>query len=272
MLAKSYDPKKNNKFPYMVQPKLDGVRCVAYIKDDKWILESRTGKQFEILDHIREALDKYSVPTNIKLDGELGSFGLEPDLTFQQATGIIKRKTSHPSEHLIEYHLYDLYDSENPDEPFKNRWKTLTSMISNNGPINLVDLKTVNTLEELENAHIKYVENGYEGLMVRTSDGKYEPDHRSSGLLKHKSFMDKEYKIVGFKEGKGNDKGTVIFTCETEDNKTFEVRPKGTRDERKKMLENADELIGKMLTVKFFELTDEGIPRFPVGLVIRDYE
>ena len=39
-----------------------------------------------------------------------------------------------------------------------------------------------------------------------------------------------------------------------------------------KMLENADELIGKMLTVKFFELTDEGIPRFPVGLVIRDYE
>ena len=38
------------------------------------------------------------------------------------------------------------------------------------------------------------------------------------------------------------------------------------------MLENAEDDIDKKLTVKFFELTDEGVPRFPVGLVVRDYE
>ena len=127
-------------------------------------------------------------------------------------------------------------------------------------------------LKDLQTAHETYVKNGFEGLMIRAPSGRYEPDHRSSSLLKYKTFMDNEYKIVGFKEGKGNDVVTVIFTCETEDGKRFEVRPKGTREERGNMLKNAEKHVGKKLTVKFFELTDEGIPRFPVGLAIRDYE
>ena len=91
--------------------------------------------------------------------------------------------------------------------------------------------------------------------------------------MKFKSFTDDEFEIVDYKEGKGNDKGTVIFTCKTNDDyKTFEVRPRGTREERKAMLENIENYIGKYLTVKYFELTDQGIPRFPVGVAIRDYE
>ena len=274
MLAKSFDPIKNNKYPYLVQPKLDGVRCVAYKKDGEWILESRTGKAFEILDHIKKELSKIDVPENFKLDGELGSFGPDPALTFQQATGIIKRKTSHPSEKYIEYHLYDIFDKTKPDEGFENRWKKLTSIFpkKSKGAIHLCDLNKVKNLEEIQKAHTSYVENGYEGLIIRYIDGKYEPDHRSSSLLKYKTFMDKEYKIVGFKEGKGNDIRTIIFTCETDTGRTFEVRPKGTREERTKMLENAEDYIDKNLTVKFFELTDKGVPRFPVGLVVRDYE
>ena len=128
-------------------------------------------------------------------------------------------------------------------------------------------------LNELEETHKTYVEEGYEGLIIRSQDGKYEPDHRSSSLLKLKSFKDDEFEIVDFKEGKGNDKNTVIFTCKTnEDSKFFEVRPRGTREERRKMFENGKSYIGKSLTVKYFELTDDGIPRFPVGIAVRDYE
>jgi len=274
MLAKSFDKDKHNKYPYMCQPKLDGVRCVASKVDGNIILETRTGKKIEVLEHIKSMLNKIDFPENIKLDGELGSFGLNPELTFQQATGIIKRKTPDPLQKYVEYHLYDLYDEENKDTKFVERWEILNSLIPDNlSHIKLCDMKMVYDLNELEETHKTYVEEGYEGLIIRSQYGKYEPDHRSSSLLKLKSFKDDEFEIVGFKEGKGNDKNTIIFTCKIKNSsKTFEVRPRGTRDERTKMFDNGNSYIGKKITVKYFELTDEGIPRFPVGVVVRDYE
>ena len=155
---------------------------------------------------------------------------------------------------------------------FDERWKLLNSLSPD---LKICDLKIVNNFNELQQAHTKYVEDGYEGLIIRTMKGIYQPDHRSSSLLKFKSFKDDEFEIVDFKEGKGNDKGTIIFKCKTNaggEDKFFEVRPRGTREERKEMFENGKDYIGKKITVKYFELTDENIPRFPVGIAIRDYE
>ena len=273
MLAKSFDKEKNKNYPYACQPKLDGVRCIAYREGDTIKLETRTGKQIGVLNHIKEALKKYNIPENLKLDGELGSFGMNPKLTFQQATGIINSKTENPEEENIEYHLYDVYDTENVETIFKNRWTLLNKVIkSPDIPIQITELIQVNNLDELEKAHEEYVKQGYEGLIIRTIDGVYQPDHRSSSLLKYKSFLDDEFVITNYKEGKGNDKNTVIFTCKTTDGKTFEVRPKGTREYRAEMLKDADKYIGKTMTVKYFEFTNDGIPRFPVGISIRDYE
>ena len=273
MLAKSFDKEKNKNYPYACQPKLDGVRCIAYREGDTIKLETRTGKQISLLNHIKETLKKFNIPENIKLDGELGSFGINPKLTFQQATGIINSKTENPEEENIEYHLYDVYDTENAETIFKNRWTLLNKVIkSPDIPIQITELIQVNNLDELEKAHEEYVKHGYEGLIIRSIDGVYEPDHRSSSLLKYKSFLDSEFIITNYKEGKGNDKNTIIFTCKTTDGKTFEVRPKGTREHRSEMFKIADKYIGKMMTVKYFELTNDGIPRFPVGISIRDYE
>ena len=273
MLAKSFDKEKNINYPYACQPKLDGVRCIAYREGDTIKLETRTGKQIGVLNHIKEALKKFNIPENLKLDGELGSFGMNPKLTFQQATGIINSKTENSEEENIEYHLYDIYDTENIETIFKNRWMLLNKVIkSPDIPIQITKLIQVNNLDELEKAHEDYVKQGYEGLIIRTIEGVYQPDHRSSSLLKYKSFLDDEFVITNYKEGKGNDKNTVIFTCKTTDGKTFEVRPKGTREYRGEMLKNVDKYIGKMMTVKYFELTNDGIPRFPVGISIRDYE
>ena len=46
----------------------------------------------------------------------------------------------------------------------------------------------------------------------------------------------------------------------------------GTRAEKKKLFQNAQDYIGEMLTVKFQDYTVAGIPRFPVGVTFRDYE
>ena len=112
----------------------------------------------QILDHIKKELSKIDIPDNLKLDGELGSFGPDPALTFQQATGIIKRKTSHPSEKYIEYHLYDVFDKTKPDEGFENRWKKLTSIFpkKSKGAIHLCDLKKVKNFKSKFNIFIAY--------------------------------------------------------------------------------------------------------------------
>jgi DNA ligase-1 len=113
--------------------------------------------------------------------------------------------------------------------------------------------------------------NGYEGVMIRDPKSPYQ-GRRSYYLQKYKKFDDEEFEVVGFQEGQGNDIGTVIWVCETPSGKTFTVRPMGTRAEKQKMFQNANDYIGEMLTVKFQDYTVAGIPRFPVGVTFRDYE
>ena len=114
------------------------------------------------------------------------------------------------------------------------------------------------------------MEEGYEGIMLRNIEGLYRCNFRSHDLQKYKEFMESEYEIVGAKEGDGRDKGTVIWVCKNEEGKEFSVRPRGTIEMRKEWFENSQEYIGGMLTVIYQELSEMGIPRFPVGKSVRD--
>jgi ATP-dependent DNA ligase len=105
--------------------------------------------------------------------------------------------------------------------------------------------------------------------MVRNLAGLYQFKNRSYDLQKVKQFEDAEYEIIGGKEGQGRESGMAIFRCKTEAGIEFDVRPKGNVEERSAMWKNLSSYIGKPLTVKFQGLTDDGRPRFPVGLHIR---
>jgi DNA ligase-1 len=87
-------------------------------------------------------------------------------------------------------------------------------------------------------------------------------------------MIDQEYQIVDVLEATGKDKGTAIFVCCLPDDlsATFRVRPKGTQAQRAQMKKDRQKLIGKQLTVQYQELTDGGVPRFPIGISVRDYE
>jgi hypothetical protein len=52
--------------------------------------------------------------------------------------------------------------------------------------------------------------------------------------------------------------------------KEFKATPKASHAERSQILINGDSYKGKLATVRYFSLTDEGIPRFPVFIGIRD--
>jgi ATP-dependent DNA ligase len=118
----------------------------------------------------------------------------------------------------------------------------------------------------------EYIENGYEGLMIRTITGDYE-NKRSKTLLKYKTFEDDEFEILDVYEGQGRLTGMVgqmLFKNKNGD--MFFSTVNGTQEYLTELWSQKQELIGKKATVKYFELTADGIPRFPKVVGIRDYE
>lgn len=266
MLAQVWE--KRSKYitlPAYVQPKLDGIRCLARKEDGKVTMWSRAGKILDVPIEIRESLETVLEEGQVT-DGEL----YVHDWTFQQITSAVKKyrkeTQSNPTSKL-EYHIYD---SPILKKGFHDRF--VEGLSSEGWPANLSKVNTV-LIESLDEA-TEHLENalraGFEGLMVRNYSGTYKYKHRSNDLQKMKKFQDAEYIVVGVEEASGRDKGTAIFVCETESGQRFNVRPMGTLEQRKEYFDNFDsKYYGKMLTVKFQELTDDGIPRFPVGLHFR---
>lgn len=266
MLAHDYNKRgKSIKFPCFVQRKFDGTRCVGM--PSKGIF-SRNRKSYPHLEHIIEELNK--LPESFVLDGELYS----DELTFQEIVGLVKRETlkkgDDEKQKKIKFHVYDMIRN---DMPYDLRRANLAQMFRQYKFKYIVPVTTelCESEDKMKEMHSKYVAEGYEGIMLRNKSGLYKGS-RSADLQKYKEFFDSEYEIVGYEEGKGLEDGCIIWTCKTSDGKAFSCRPRGTREERTDLYINGDNYIGKMLTVRYQELTNEGLPRFPVGITIRDYE
>ncbi len=266
MLAQNYRKQSRKiRFPCYVQAKLDGVRSLFR----NGVFTSRTAKPFGFLDHIVKEL-KPAVDAGLILDGEIYS----TTLSFQEFVGLVKKKhlTAKDIENLKQVNLW-VYDCVN-EHPFEQRLAILVDFFSRHRfqHVHLLPTEECKTKEEIKTFHDKYVEAGYEGLIIRNKTGLYRLSTRSENLQKFKEFEDAEFAIVGFDEGEGNEKGAVIWVCETEEKKQFRVRPKGTIEERKELFKHAQSYVGKKLTVKYQEMTADGIPRFGIGIAIRDYE
>lgn len=269
------------------QPKLDGIRCIAMREG----LFTRTGKPITAVPHIHEELkpffEKYP---NATLDGELYNHAYKDD--FNKIIHLV-RKQNLTDEHLeeskkmIQYHIYDapvigsgrwaMSEKDN----FSDRTSTLDGFFryleSDNlntkydDALVIVETTEVMSREHLDELYGEYVEQGYEGQMIRL-DGPYE-NKRSSKLLKRKEFVDEEYEILGYDEGTGNREGTVKhFKFKNKDGREFNSNVKGTFEYMAELLERGEELIGKQATIKYFNLTPDGVPRFPYVIAIRDYE
>jgi len=138
--------------------------------------------------------------------------------------------------------------------------------------IMLVPTERIDDKETLDEFYAKWLDEGFEGQMVR-KNSSYE-NKRSATLLKRKEFTDAEYKVLNIEEGGGNRTGTakhLVCYCPTTD-KTFNSNIKGNFEYLKEVLDNREYYIGQLATIKFFELTPDGIPRFPFAIAFRDYE
>ena len=262
MLASKYDPKKHTNFPYYSQPKLDGIRCLVS-KDG---MQSRNGKPIISAPHILEALepffDKYP---DVVLDGELYNHDLKND--FEKIVSLV-RKTKptdddlKESEELVQYHIYDCI----MDVEYSKRLRSLRNTFPK-GRYPYIKIVSTNPIEDehdLETMLVHYLEQGFEGQMLRDPDSSYE-GKRSKGLIKHKEFEDDEFEIVSIEEGKGNWAGAAKrVEIRLKDGTTQFSGVRGSFDFLKELLYNANDYIGTDVTVRYQNKTDDNKLRFPV--------
>lgn len=262
MLAHSFEEKKHKlSYPVDVQPKLDGLRALAYWEGDKVILMSRGGKEWNI-PHLAEGIAKF-LPKDIVLDGEIYKHGLN----LQGINRLAKKHREGPEGSIsLKFYAFDCFDPEE-EKTWDKRSVELSDLGWDNEPVVWVASDIADSEKEIKDICHGYVEDGYEGGIVRNLHGLYDLGNRSSDLLKVKNFQDDEFQITGHYLGEGKHEGAVGWICETKEGKSFKCYPRGTMDERK--VKDPEKNYGSWLTVRYQFLTDEGIPFLPIGIGIR---
>jgi DNA ligase-1 len=272
MLAHKYEEHVDKiKFPVLVQPKLDGLRCLAYRdKSGKVVLQGRKITFYTAPKHIIAELDDLLDDDTI-LDGELYDHGLD----LQDINSLAKRYQSGLTERL-NLHCYDITKWSEQGQAQEDRVHSLEVWFETRGVVRqVVQVPTFTCAEptRVKHLHDCFAKDGYEGAMVRTLDHEYEFDTRSRGLLKMKEFMEEEFEIIAVAPGRGKAAVWPVFTCANPkgtQKQEFDVMPKGSDEQRRKMLKDAPFLIGKLLTVRFHQWTPYGHPEQPRGIVIRE--
>jgi DNA ligase-1 len=270
MLAEDYDDHYKG-LPAYSQRKYDGIRCTATVQ----ALLSRNNKLFTAVPHVHKALSEwFKADPTVRPDGELYCDKFAND--FNAICSIVKRKNISEEEFeaakVLQYHVYDI--SSKPGMPFSERTQYLAESLAKYcDPSIIVPVETTlcTTQAELDALYDQYIAEGYEGQMVRY-DSPYE-NKRTKALLKRKEFKTDEFTILEVIPGVGNRTGTAgAMKLQDKAGKIFNSNIKGNRKHVTKLLEEAKTLIGQQATVRYFNLTPDGIPRFPFVIAIRNYE
>lgn len=250
------------KYPALVQPKLDGVRCLMVIGEESVVFLSRNGKIYTTINHIgEEVLGTFK---NIVLDGEIYS----DELTFQEIVTATKKQTENSLK--LRFRVYDIVN----DKVQQERWNDVVSIVDAIGSPVLwpVTTFTLNSKEEVMDYHNQWVQEGYEGAMIRHLDGKYGQGQRSSALLKVKEFDETEFAFKNFEFGQRGVEDLIAVLWTHDGEKEFRAKVMGNRSWKEQLYNDGDNLEGTSVTVKHFGYTDDGLPRFPIGKAFRDYE
>lgn len=289
MLAKQADKVKDSSIEkvkmWAVSRKIDGVRCSFYWKEGEIKSASRGGgdydySTYQLREHplLRSIL---STHPNWVLDGELYKHGK----SLQQISGAARMEKTAAGCDWLEYYVYDIMV---PELSFSERYVLLNELaeLINQEEFNpekewsKEDLRIQvvphvfvsgdNKKDQIMELHNQYVAEGWEGCVARDVSKAYKYGGRGQEMVKFKMYQDAEFEVTGISEGLRPE--DMCFTLVTADGIEFKAKPMGSRELKEQYREDLDKLIGKMATVKYFYLSDEGTPLQPVLKAIRDYD
>ena len=264
-LAHPYNPKRTDfqNEEWLGSRKLDGVRCICRKEGTNVTFYSRSGKEFETLGNL--ATDIAKLPGDFVLDGEVCMVDENGKEDFQGIMKQIKKKNhtiKNPKFLVFDYLLLETFDTygENSTIKLQDRISAAEKLLLNASDfIEVIDQVIIQSDEHFTEMAKAAEDEGYEGIMVRKNipyEGK-----RSHNLLKVKKFHDAEYTVLDCVNGsmRWTEDGQQI---EKEGLSSIIIEHKGcrvsvgsgfTKEQREYYLNNHAELIGKTVTIQYFE-------------------
>lgn len=233
---------------WWMSEKLDGVR--AYWDGNRFI--SRLGNEYRAPEWFVEGLPSEPLDGELWLDRQM----------FQRTVSIVRRHDA--SDHWKEI-TYVVFDAPALASPFEHRQLQLRSWLGNGLPhARVLDQHVCQGVDHLQRELDRVIGLGGEGLMLRQPQSLYEVG-RSTTLYKVKTFLDAEARVVEHLPGEGKHVGRLgALVVEMPDGTRFSVGTGFTDAERR-----SPPPIGALITYRYQELTDRGVPRFPTFVRVR---
>lgn len=294
MLADKYldlnENKKNKLFTkgrtFCIQEKLDGFRCTAWKENGIVKLISRQGKLITGLVDIEKAIKKIPID-NFVLDGELlltDRENVPSKLQYKATSKIVSTKDE--EKHGITLNVFDMvsineWNSKNCELSYKFRYQILDRSIGKSSVyLNVVpNIVVTDDISKIEKCLKHAQKMNWEGVMVRFMDSKYEWK-RSDNLLKVKPMKEMDVIIKDYEEGSNSYTGMLgAFICEINHPEFGNIKTKVgggySEDERKLFWKNRDKMIGRVISIQYFEVTENSDTkqksvRFPEFLELKE--
>ena len=285
-LAQEYKGKCDWTDNWYASRKLDGVRCLAVVDEEgECTLYSRMGKELTTLNKVKEAIEKTGI-INAVFDGEICLLDENGNEDFQGVMKQLRRK-DHQIENPV-FMIFDMIHKPNFDmggggPDLENRLHSLRSWITTRHALDSGVLRYLDQFQITDNDHFNYwserpKQEGWEGIMLRKNIG-YE-GKRSKNLLKVKMFHDAEYVVRSIdsdmhevvRDGKSEAIEMLSQVYIMHKGYSVAVGSGFTQEQRIKYHNNPGDIIGKTITVQYFEETknqEGGISlRFPTVKIV----
>ena len=267
-LANKFDPKRVDwKDVWFASRKLDGVRCITIVDYQGNVKSySRQGNEFETIQVVKDAIKSLGV-VGVVFDGEICLMDKDGNEDFQGIMKQIKRKNhqiDNPKYVMFDYLTLKEFDTKSSETPLVGRiarFAKLDTLIADQDSLSVLEQIVVSDDDHFGALKAKAEKNGYEGVMLRKNVG-YE-GKRSHNLLKVKKFYDAEYVVRSIdhedhrviRDGK-----EVVIPMMAQAyimHKGFSVAVGSgwNQEQRIKYNANPELIIGKTITVQYFEET-----------------
>lgn len=282
MFAQQYKKVKNinwTKEHYM-QPKIDGMRCIGIKYGLKGInFFTRTGKPITSLQHIEKEINEKMWNKSCVFDGEI-----ESGASLEE-TGAIRRKDEQAEDAvytLFGAYSVDEWETKQHTEKYFTTYAITQDLLEDYKPAGIrliptyrIKAKSEEEFHELVTKYYQeFLEQGYEGAVLKTADHVYQPSagsKRSSDWIKIKPEETTEGIIVDILEGEGQHQGLVGKFIVKWIDVTFEVAPGNLNHEsRKRIMENKEAYLGSEIEFKYQVLSIYGVPRHASAIKIRN--
>lgn len=257
-------------YPVLASFKLDGVRCLM----DNGKAMSRNGKLLP---------NKFLQSELRRLHGFDGEIMLRQPAAFDAVQSAVMSESGEPD---FVYNIFDCWIAPQGYRDRLARMEEFAEMYDNSRIVKLEQKLIYGPLELWEYYH-RAVAQGYEGLIVRSLDGPYKQGRstmKEGYMLKMKPVNDAEAIVVGFMELEhnldtsskmqcnmigGNTLGALVVKFTKDPAILFKIGSGFDQAQRHEIWNNQAKYLNQVVTFKYQELTQYGVPRFPVFKAFR---